>query len=214
MKLKAVPQSALTRIIEQLDKPVVPKFQLPDGTWEENPNDPDYINAMDIYATDVMSAVQSAYTQLGTEVVGIPDNIPPADSDDWIEELEYAGLHFYRGAEGETLGKSDVDISTPFKRKAEWKRLVALNGAPTRELISGIAQLSGTLEAEVIRAYAWFQARIKRGGPFAGSIEELGQNGNRVETAAGGNGLNSGGNAGSEVQPNSVEPLAQTGPRF
>lgn len=60
---------------------------------EENPNDPDYLQAVETYQIEVAAAMTDFIHLTGMEIVSLPEGMKPFEEDDeWEEELEAVGL--------------------------------------------------------------------------------------------------------------------------
>ena len=90
--VKPVPRQFLYEVTAQFEPPKVPMyFNESKGVEEENPADPDYIDAAERYLLEVSAAQNDAAFLRGTTVVEKPDDIPGPDDQDWIDEIEAAG---------------------------------------------------------------------------------------------------------------------------
>lgn len=151
LRFKSVPPIALREAALQVKPPPVPVVFMEDkGRKEENPNDPDYLRAMQLYALEQLYRVGDILMLLGTELVTpVPDGVTPPESDDWIEPLEALGLPLpARLRENKHV------------RYLTWLRLYAMRNEQEIGYIMGrIVSLSGVQEVEVQRAAAAFRDR-------------------------------------------------------
>lgn len=59
---------------------------------EENPNDPDYLEAVQEFNMERGMLSLAVYVSMGTEVQTLPAGMESAESDDWANELRRFGL--------------------------------------------------------------------------------------------------------------------------
>jgi hypothetical protein len=95
-KVKPVSRQALAGISERYSrkKPPVPvTFIESKGREEENPDHPEYLDALYLWNMSLSMAVNNYLLLRGADVVpdSIPDNAPHFDSDEWKEEVEIIG---------------------------------------------------------------------------------------------------------------------------
>lgn len=213
IRTKAVSSAVLRGVLGQLKEPKVPTFKLDDGSDEENPNDPDYREAMDTFAMAVIGGASRAWVQLGTEVLAWPAGFPTWDSDEWVEEFESVGIAFHRNAQ-ETAPDGVIDISTERRRKFQWKSMVVLNGIDLAKVWPQVMRKNGTQEAEVLAAMKWFQARKERTGPAESAAESGTENGANIVQLNAGDGAAVRGNEGSSERTDTVEQVVPAPARF
>jgi len=144
LRLKQVPDQFVFDAQARLKPPKVPSVYISEkDRVEENPNHPDYKNALDEYRTKQNQVVFNTYFVLGITVISLPDDVPPLESSDWVDTLQ-----------GSLYGLDGVQVDIPDNgpgRKLAWVKYVLL---PTMEeqgiIIPKIAALSGgTVAAEV-----------------------------------------------------------------
>lgn len=93
LKVKPVPKHFIFTVTSRFEKPAVPVYYNESkGREEENPNDPDYAEAVEMYVADVANAAVDVALLRGTEVVSIPDGFPDHNSKYWKEEMEVLGM--------------------------------------------------------------------------------------------------------------------------
>lgn len=151
---KAVPRAVMLNVVKQVPIPAIPVVEVenPEGgtRMEQNPNDPDYLAAVEAMHDARLEATYKAAYALGTMPVEIPEGVFPPDSPGWIEELNAVGL--------------EPDIATPTRRYLSWLQMYALQtqqdavDAYTLTLAS-----TGIIEREVIEAVAYFRNRTQWG---------------------------------------------------
>ena len=77
----------------QSGKPKVPKVWIEDkGREEENPNDPDYLDAMKDWLGQAGLKGIEVSLIFGTKIKSLPGNIPVLESNEWQDDLKYMGL--------------------------------------------------------------------------------------------------------------------------
>jgi hypothetical protein len=80
------------------------------GRSEENPNDPDFIDALRAWETSGVLSLYDAYLLAGTRIVSVPAGMATMDDPTWLDQM---------GALGQ-------DVSTPERRRLAWLRFVAV----------------------------------------------------------------------------------------
>lgn len=149
LRARPVPRSAIRRAVTAVPDPEVPIATLSDGRQEPNPADPDYAAAWQATHLARITAATRCMVALGLEIDTLPEGFPPPASDEWIEELEVAGITARR---------------TP--RAARWFDWVDLytvrTEADTIRLFWTCQAVSGTMEAEVAEAMRYFQSLAQR----------------------------------------------------
>lgn len=145
LKLHPVPPLAIREAALLVPPPQVPVWISPDKDREEpNPNDPDYLAALEKHKHEQAFRVSDTIHLLGTSVESIPDGIDPPESDVWISKLEAIGIK--------------VDRENEHKRYLSWLRLYAYTSQADISMVTAFAtRLSGTTEEEVQRAAAAFR---------------------------------------------------------
>ena len=114
------------------------------GREEENPNDPDYIAAVQVHAAHQLSRVSDTMMLLGTAVASLPEWAAAPESDEWIEPLEALGIVINR--------------ENKYQRYLAWLRLYAcVAESDVVRILRNVTGLSGVTEEEVQRAAAAFR---------------------------------------------------------
>ena len=112
---------------------------------ETNPNDPDYLAALDDFEERSTQRMIDAAFMLGTEVRSLPDKFPPPESTDWERKLRVLG----------------VDIPSVDKVDEHYLAWVKLCAAPTAEDIADIllatSRKAGVTEEDAAEAAASFR---------------------------------------------------------
>lgn len=150
LTVKGVAPFLIQRAAQAIPRPEVPKVFIDEkGREEENPADPRYIEALQVWEAKTIEVATNIMFAAGTEVVSIPDGMHPPESDDWLELV--------------TLFDDTVDVSTPKRRYLTWLSLYALSSAAdVRETISAVAKKTGITEGEVAAVVAGFRNRAER----------------------------------------------------
>lgn len=208
IRTTAVPSAIVRNLIAQVKRPSPPIVTLRDGSQEENPNDPGYLDELGAYHGMVVMANMRAAANHGTEPVAWPPGFPTWDSDEWVEDFESSGVLFHKEA-GVPAPIGHIDISTPHRRKFQWKIMVAIGSCSIVEIFHQVVRKSATIEAEVAEAQRFFQNRKERETAGNNSDKESGNNGNNVRPDMAGDSPTNGGNAGSQGVGDPVAPLVQ-----
>lgn len=151
LEFKSVPPIAIREAALSIRPPSVPTVFMEDkGREEENPNDPDYIRAMQKYAFEQLYRVSDVLMLLGTSIVRpLPDDVIPPESDEWMEPLEAIGIPL-----------PEKTRENKHIRYLSWLRLYAIRTEMEAGYIMGrITAMSGVTEVEVQRAAAAFRDR-------------------------------------------------------
>lgn len=141
----------LRRIIQKHPTPEMPKYwNEATGEWDDNPVDPDYHRQLLVRATELLEETSRAVIIMGTQVHHLPEGVPPVESDQWVEELEYFGFA--------------VDVSTRQARYAEWLLNVALPSEQDRSFAYslGVEGMGGVFEADVFEALSFLADHARR----------------------------------------------------
>ena len=147
VRLHAVSLDTMDRAMRKLPKPVVPVWHNPDkDADEQNPNDPDYIEAVAQYNVDQYRVSRDIFILFGMELV---DGMP--EDDRWLKQLRLL----------ERLGDIDLsmfDLDDPVDREFLYKQHIAL-GQQDTPLISTIW---GVTMPEVEAAAEFFRSNTLR----------------------------------------------------
>jgi hypothetical protein len=176
LELRPVPPFAIRRASQSIERPEVPKAWIENKErWEENPNDPAYAEALEDYERLVYEATVNLAMIVGSHVASIPDGYYGPDDEQWIEELEAAGI--------------TVDGSNPSRRKLSWLLYYAM---ATPDDITGITarvlDRAGLREVEVAMAIASFLSHAGRRAHRDAEAESERADGDRVPVADAGDG--------------------------
>lgn len=149
-------------------KPEVPKVYIEDKeVWEENPNDPVFVAAVELFLAEWNKAAENAQLILGTFVVSVPEGFARSEGDSWIDELR----EMY---EIEVATKSGL-------RYANWVKLWACRTEEDNiAIIRAIEGIAGTPEEKVAEEAESFRNREGGDSDLAVPAEAQGGNGNNV----------------------------------
>lgn len=134
LRLNPVKSSLVRKSWQHLERPSVPRFFIEDKQrWEENPNDPDYKQAVKEFQADRAEIVANTYYMLGTVAKFIPENISPVDSKDWEEILEII---------------NEKVPAKPLARYLYWLKYYVLDDDESLELMKSVMRFSGVVLSE------------------------------------------------------------------
>jgi hypothetical protein len=136
-----VAQGLLERVKSRVADPPIPRVQI-EGTdrEEENPNDPDYLDACRKVMGERLEAMSDAVLMFGLE---LEDPVPSDNG--WVERLAMLGIEF--------------DSTDPLEREFAYKKFVATTANDMKLLM---ARSGGLSEQEVRRAAELFRRAPKR----------------------------------------------------
>lgn len=163
LRLKKVPRLLLVDAVNKLKAPKVPRwFNEDKGREEDNPQDPDYIQAVQDHKNEQGMMSITLMLATGTEPIDMPAGVEPAESDDWLDVLNELGM--------------SLDFKNKRVRYTAWLKYHALPGDEFNDVIQAVLRYSGiTLQADVDQAQRSF--RSETDGP--------GHNGNVPATEGG-----------------------------
>lgn len=147
LKLRPVPPLAIREAVIRVPEPPVPMVYIADREREEpNPNDPDYLAAMNMRQLDQVAAMTNVMLLLGTSPLYVPEGMSTAEDDDWCDTMEFLGIPVHR--------------NQPKARYLDWLRYVVLESPEDISGLTGVlAAMSGVTEQEVARAAEAFRNR-------------------------------------------------------
>jgi len=112
------------------------------GREEENPSDPDYVEALNNWNGMVLLDVNNAYVLKGTEVIEMPNGFPDSDDPSFLDDMRILNR----------------PIDTPRQRYLAWIKYVAAPlGEDTAAIVREVGRLTGVSEVEVEEAIEGFQ---------------------------------------------------------
>ena len=151
--LKAVPPILLRDSIASLKEPKPPMVDIESkGRKEENPNDPDYLEALATYQEKRDSMATNGLLAFGIDKIDVPEGMQTIEDDEWIIEIEsFTEIQINR------IGKA---------RKVAWLKYVGLtDGSDYEKIIKAITRLSGVSEEDVQDEMSSFR------GPESGTAD-------------------------------------------
>lgn len=148
-KTKDVPVMVYQALKNKLNKerPKVPVWYNDQKDREEsNPNDPDYLEAVNRWEEELTEKLMDAAIVLGIEVAEIPEGMEKLESEGWKTQLETVGIEIPQNG-----------------RFLSWVKYYA---APTiedmRELITASSRNAGVTEEDAAQAAALFRHKEER----------------------------------------------------
>ena len=183
--LSTVPPLLIRDAALRLPRPEIPMVYIETKSREEeNPGDPDYLQAIIDWRAERDEAGLNVALIMGTEPQHIPDGMFGPDDDGWISEIEatYAAIEMDPPAIGRT-------VESP-ARYLSWCRLYALSTEYdilriTLILTSAIA----VSEEDVRRMVDDFRDRARRAADIEGKVLEIAINRDRDRAEAAGDGV-------------------------
>lgn len=149
LKIKPVPKFFIFDVTARITKPKPPLVFIENkGREEENPDDPDYQEALEKWVINVASAGNDVALLRGSEIESIPERIPGPDSEDWKNEMEVLGLPMIKNARARYLTWVKA-IAAPLDRDINL-------------LLGEIGRLTGVSEKDVEDAVARFRRLASR----------------------------------------------------
>lgn len=150
-RIVKVPPMILQEIGKQAmkGKPKIPVVYLEDkDREEENPNDPDYLNALEAWEAETAIRGVDLAIMYGTEVETIPEGIPSVKDDSWIEVVNI------------------LDIEVPKNGKGRYLYWVKFCAAPDdlENIVTAVSRVIGVTEQDVADSAELFRGKTKRGG--------------------------------------------------
>ena len=144
IRLKPVNQFFIFQVMSKFKPPKIPVvFNEQKGRDEENPNDPDYLEAIEQYDADRAQAGNDVCLLRGIDILEVPKGVVDHNSKQWKEEMEIVGIQ----TKNERL------------RYLSWLKAIAM---PTHEelniVLEGIGRLTGVTEASVAAAADGFRS--------------------------------------------------------
>lgn len=174
LQVLRVPPLLTRQAVIQLKEPEVPIVEDQEqGRRMLNPNDPDYLAAMEKFRNDQNMAVLAVYILVGTRLIGTPPGMPRPQDDEWLENLETLGIK--------------VNVSTVPARYLSWVQMVAMTSQEDFNIISAaVGRASGIIEEDVDKAVDSFRSDEDGREPIETGVSESSQNGNRVPAVTSG----------------------------
>lgn len=138
-KMKKVSKLLILDASKRILIPKPPKVYIEEKQrTEENPNDPDYVEALAEANYNKAMVVVNAYVALGTKPIEVPEDIEPLASDSWIEAIKELGVD---------------EPKSERARYLYWCKYISLGDEGINELVTAVMRFSGvTLETDVKQA--------------------------------------------------------------
>lgn len=162
------------------------KFKTPDppvvymeekGREEPNPNDPAYLQLLQVLEEQQELATQNLVLGAATHLVSVPDGYDKPEDPGWKQSVEFAAE-----LAGQTL---DLDTSTPVKQYLCWLRFYAMETGADVALVQALPfQLAGIREGEVQAALESFHGISERGTDSEDPTPIRSEDGNTTNRAA------------------------------
>lgn len=132
LKTRKVKLSIIRDAWKQLHRPQVPTTFIEElGRWEENPNDPNFLEELQEYNITKSNITINVLLMMGTQPHFIPDGVPAVDSD-WTAEFAEAGLNI---------------PETPKAKYVAWLRYIVLEDhEEENELQQNVMRMSGIVQ--------------------------------------------------------------------
>lgn len=148
LELIAFPHEIMRRALRVIERPKPPTFEV-NGVKEDNPADPDYLQAIDEYDERRMACVVEVLRARGTRVKSVPEGMQRPEDDGWVEDARIFGI--------------EPDLSSPTRRYLEWLDLYAIDRTYDGvNLQASLLMKYGILESEVAEAIESFRDRAQR----------------------------------------------------
>src|SRR3972149_7775442 len=98
LRIKPMPPLLLNDIANSIPEPEMPKiFIEEDNRYEDNPDHPAYIKALNDRANEVGIRTINAIISVGSEVVSIPDGVLRPEDNGWPKRTKFTNYQFYWG---------------------------------------------------------------------------------------------------------------------
>ena len=151
LKIIDVPLYAFDAVRQRMtsERPKVPTGYIEAKDRDEpNPNDPDYIAAIEDYDAKVNGKLVDMVITLGTEVESIPSEFPEAKDKTWADKITRAGI---------------LVPDEEHERSLVWMKLCAMRtGQDLQSVLFACLRNAGVTEEDVAVATASFPNRKKR----------------------------------------------------
>lgn len=149
LKSKPVSRNIFADILSEHVAPRIPSvYNSEKGREEDNPLDPDYLNDLRRYNTQLARAMSDALIVLGTEFESKPESLPSYDDETWLEEVSLLRVYKTNSRKGRYLA---------------WVKTVAISTDDDFAAISNsVKRAMGVPEGDVSDAAKRFRADKKR----------------------------------------------------
>lgn len=156
--VQAVSPYAIREALRRTREPEVPIIHDADkGRDEPNPNDPDYLKAMDEWVERVQETTNNVFYLLGTQLKVDSETGRPVlpsgrfgpEDDGWLRILKVLDI--------------EIDVTDSFERYLAWLKYYAItNPEDTTRLTIAISRRSGVVEDDVAQAMSAFRYSQRR----------------------------------------------------
>lgn len=156
VRIKKINGRIMVDAVKKLPVPKVPKVWMEEkGREEENPNHPDYQEAIASYTFAQEEIAFNVTFALGVDVIDIPDSLEPIESTEWSDRLK------------EAWEMSGIDIDIPAegnRRKVLWLKYYAIPDEDEQtEILTRVLEMGGGVIAEKVEeAMASFRSPEER----------------------------------------------------
>lgn len=148
LALRPIPPGIIERAVARLEKPKVPRREVPGkGVEEDDPSDPEYVAAVAAHEAKAAEAATNTLLLVGTAIKEVPEGLyGPEEVDGWFDKE----LMAYLGVEAE--------IGSKFDRYLSWLKLHAMaNQQDILAVVSAVCKMAGIGEEDVQDAVARFR---------------------------------------------------------
>lgn len=137
LKIRPVPTHVTREVLRQIKEPRVPSFfNEAKQRDEENPLDPEYLQALEEFKEAQVDLTNRAYL-LHTEVFGeLPEGIQHMDESGWDEDLEFIGIQVHDSGR---------------ERYVDWLKYYVLADIDFRDLMGAILTAGGLVTEEAVK---------------------------------------------------------------
>lgn len=136
---------------------------------EENPDNPDFKEALTNWQAGVLLDINNAYILKGTRLISKPNGLPGPDDAEWLDEMNLLGRR----------------VATARQRYLAWIKYAA---APTSDdvttIVREVGRLSGVSERDVQESIEGFQREGARDAGDGAGAEAHGERGDHVHDPA------------------------------
>lgn len=149
LRLKPVSKHFIYGVTKEIPPPAVPLVHLEGKTRPiENPDDPDYQEALEKWISDSANAATDIAMLRGTEILELPEGMIGPESTEWLEEMEVLGLPMRDNSRARYL---------------YWLKAIALpDELELLKLMEALGRLIGVAEDDVTDAVERFRSITPR----------------------------------------------------
>jgi hypothetical protein len=139
-----VPNLIFLEVTRRFKAPKVPRYMNADlGREEDNPGDPDYIEAYNQYQADLSVAVIDTMVVVGTSLASVPEGVYGPSDEGWTKRLRIIGID---------PGEDEME------RYLKWvKYYAASKDEDINRIAETVGRLSGVAEEDVAEAIDQFR---------------------------------------------------------